>query len=229
MPRNDLALCDASVARVPTARLVSTIPELALLGSGGSRDRTKSPAIVSSKTGIFANWAGDFRQFAGPNPPHRSAETGAEARKPAVGGPFSHREGNGRQGRSGWLGREGSNLRMAESKSAALPLGYAPTGSRERRTMSLSTDSTSAPVYRDRRAISTDISAKFVAASASLSIMKAPGEISVPGEPPLPRRLHCHAKMPRGAVEDAPVSWEYGRRPLPEKRGLCHDLPRADQ
>ena len=26
-----------------------------------------------------------------------------------------------------WLGREGSNLRMAESKSAALPLGYAPT------------------------------------------------------------------------------------------------------
>jgi hypothetical protein len=31
-------------------------------------------------------------------------------------------------GRSGhWLGREDSNLRMAESKSAALPLGYAPT------------------------------------------------------------------------------------------------------
>ena len=25
-----------------------------------------------------------------------------------------------------WLGREGSNLRMVESKSAALPLGYAP-------------------------------------------------------------------------------------------------------
>ena len=29
-----------------------------------------------------------------------------------------------------WLGREDSNLRMAESKSAALPLGYAPTGNR---------------------------------------------------------------------------------------------------
>jgi uncharacterized protein (DUF4415 family) len=27
----------------------------------------------------------------------------------------------------GWLGREDSNLRMAESKSAALPLGYAPS------------------------------------------------------------------------------------------------------
>jgi hypothetical protein len=26
-----------------------------------------------------------------------------------------------------WLGREDSNLRVAESKSAALPLGYAPT------------------------------------------------------------------------------------------------------
>lgn len=32
-----------------------------------------------------------------------------------------------RSGRVCWLGREGSNLRMAESKSAALPLGYAPT------------------------------------------------------------------------------------------------------
>src|SRR5215469_15672262 len=27
-----------------------------------------------------------------------------------------------------WLGREDSNLRIAESKSAALPLGYAPIG-----------------------------------------------------------------------------------------------------
>ncbi len=30
------------------------------------------------------------------------------------------------RGRDAWLGREDSNLRMAESKSAALPLGYAP-------------------------------------------------------------------------------------------------------
>jgi hypothetical protein len=29
-------------------------------------------------------------------------------------------------GQKDWLGREGSNLRMAESKSAALPLGDAP-------------------------------------------------------------------------------------------------------
>ena len=37
------------------------------------------------------------------------------------------------ENRNGWLGREGSNLRMAESKSAALPLGYAPTGRNEGR------------------------------------------------------------------------------------------------
>jgi hypothetical protein len=29
-----------------------------------------------------------------------------------------------------WLGRQDSNLGMAESKSAALPLGYAPSGDR---------------------------------------------------------------------------------------------------
>ena len=32
-----------------------------------------------------------------------------------------------------WLGRQDSNLGMAESKSAALPLGYAPTGTGEPR------------------------------------------------------------------------------------------------
>ena len=38
------------------------------------------------------------------------------------GGPLANRGGD----KTGWLGREDSNLRMAESKSAALPLGYAP-------------------------------------------------------------------------------------------------------
>ena len=36
--------------------------------------------------------------------------------------------GMGRSSRTGWLGREGSNLRMPESKSGALPLGDAPAG-----------------------------------------------------------------------------------------------------
>jgi hypothetical protein len=35
--------------------------------------------------------------------------------------------------RTGWLGRQDSNLGMAESKSAALPLGYAPTRRRAAR------------------------------------------------------------------------------------------------
>src|SRR5690606_29920125 len=34
----------------------------------------------------------------------------------------------GARGACGWLGREGSNLRMPESKSGALPLGDAPIG-----------------------------------------------------------------------------------------------------
>jgi hypothetical protein len=39
-----------------------------------------------------------------------------------------------------WLGREDSNLRMAESKSAALPLGYAPKHSRTDHTCGCSAD-----------------------------------------------------------------------------------------
>src|SRR5207302_522078 len=53
-----------------------------------------------------------------------------------------------------WLGREGSNLRMAESKSAALPLGYAPTGFWKRRQDTADSSSVP-PVYRGRPAIST--------------------------------------------------------------------------
>jgi hypothetical protein len=55
-----------------------------------------------------------------------------------------------------WLGREGSNLRMAESKSAALPLGYAPTRpSGSGGTLALPLLSQATPVYRRNRAIST--------------------------------------------------------------------------
>ena len=46
---------------------------------------------------------------------------------PANGGLYRHFTVKISGARTGWLGREGSNLRMAESKSAALPLGYAPT------------------------------------------------------------------------------------------------------
>src|ERR1700733_6829039 len=39
---------------------------------------------------------------------------------------FSDRAEMAYRDRTGWLGRQDSNLGMAESKSAALPLGYAP-------------------------------------------------------------------------------------------------------
>ena len=70
------------------------------------------------KTGIFADKAGDFRRF----PPQArrtgSPETKSNARKAGISGPFSRFLGSLAERRNGWLGREGSNLRMAESKSA---------------------------------------------------------------------------------------------------------------
>ena len=61
-----------------------------------------------------------------------------------------------------WLGREGSNLRMAESKSAALPLGYAPTEQAERlsdRAVPIRLPATS--VYRGSYVISTGYRGEF--------------------------------------------------------------------
>ena len=49
------------------------------------------------------------------------------SQKRANGGLFQHERRKFSKFRTGWLGREGSNLRMGESKSPALPLGYAPT------------------------------------------------------------------------------------------------------
>lgn len=46
--------------------------------------------------------------------------------RPAIGGPFSRSGKKFSKIRTGWLGREDSNLRMGESKSPALPLGDAP-------------------------------------------------------------------------------------------------------
>ena len=45
---------------------------------------------------------------------------------PGTCGGFSELRKNMGSTREDWLGRQGSNLGMAESKSAALPLGYAP-------------------------------------------------------------------------------------------------------
>src|SRR5437868_10855257 len=46
---------------------------------------------------------------------------------------FIDSTGEYRDTRTGWLGREDSNLRLPESKSGALPLGYAPIDARAAR------------------------------------------------------------------------------------------------
>ena len=61
----------------------------------------------------------------------REAEFGTQSqcariKMPANGGHFRENMPSDLSAQTGWLGREDSNLRMAESKSAALPLGYAP-------------------------------------------------------------------------------------------------------
>jgi hypothetical protein len=57
--------------------------------------------------------------------------------------------------KSRWLGREGSNLRMVESKSTALPLGYAPTTRWENRGTKPRRFPPAAQVYRETGGIST--------------------------------------------------------------------------
>jgi hypothetical protein len=61
-----------------------------------------------------------------------------------------------------WLGREGSNLRMAESKSAALPLGYAPKARSGQVRIRPTGFPQAPPVYRDGCGISTGETCKFL-------------------------------------------------------------------
>jgi hypothetical protein len=62
-----------------------------------------------------------------------SSETIAEFKKRRVGGLLGGNSLSIWRDWTGWLGRQDSNLGMAESKSAALPLGYAPTSAGEPR------------------------------------------------------------------------------------------------
>ena len=70
------------------------------------------------KTGIFADVAGDFRQLTPQNQRIGSLETNPNVRKAAIFGHFSYFLGSVAERRNGWLGREDSNLRKVESKSA---------------------------------------------------------------------------------------------------------------
>ena len=92
---------------------------------------------------------------------------------------------------------------MAESKSAALPLGYAPTA-----RVTGTVESTgylrfpfAPPVYREKTSISTASARKFALRGRGLcgSLMSAPH----------PRRLGLPVTtLP--AIEASAVSWEYG-------------------
>jgi len=61
------------------------------------------------KTGIFADKAGDFRQFPPPNRCNGSLETKSNARKARISGPFSRFLGSVAERTNGWLTWEGSN------------------------------------------------------------------------------------------------------------------------
>jgi hypothetical protein len=58
------------------------------------------------KTGIFADKAGDFRQFPPPNRRNGSLETKSNARKAGISGPFSRLLGSLAELRTGWLARQ---------------------------------------------------------------------------------------------------------------------------
>jgi hypothetical protein len=68
-----------------------------------------------SKTGIFAEKAGDFRPF-----PPSPRQTGGPETKARISGPFSRLLGSLAERRNGWLGRKVSNLDMAISTRSRL-------------------------------------------------------------------------------------------------------------
>jgi hypothetical protein len=71
----------------------------------------------------------DHAENSGREPPYPgilSLRSQTDLRKAPLTRAFSHRRHTLRFSPNAWLGREDSNLRMAESKSAALPLGDAP-------------------------------------------------------------------------------------------------------
>src|SRR5690242_4478928 len=96
------------------------------------------------------------------------------------------------QRRKVWLGREDSNLRMAESKSAALPLGYAPpqVGNRGRSRGRLGRRNIiadSSAINDDTDAIDPAISSADCRRLARPIIISLKPELDVRG---LPSKLH---------------------------------------
>ena len=114
--------------------------QIELPPSGGSPDRTKSPGAVSQKREYSRIGPETFGALAPQNTEMGNWRPAAMSQKPAVCGPFFRSLGNVGDWPTAWLGREGSNLRMAKSKSAWHPLASAdrrssgllrPTGRRD--------------------------------------------------------------------------------------------------
>ena len=82
---------------------------------------------ILRKQGILPKSRGDFPPSRLKTYQIRNTETPRQNKKPTNCGLSWDNEAKITRERTAWLGRQDSNLGMAESKSAALPLGYAPT------------------------------------------------------------------------------------------------------
>lgn len=87
----------------------------------------RSPGRVSKKREFSWFWPETFANFC-PKKCERPSPKTFHNVKSRISRAFLVTKRIFSKSRNAWLGREGSNLRMAESKSAALPLGYAPSG-----------------------------------------------------------------------------------------------------
>ena len=184
------------------------------------------------KTGIFADVAGGFCRLRPPYLQTKGPGTESKARKAGISGPFSPFLGNLGQRRNGWLGREGSNLRMVESKSTALPLGYAPTGRSGRHGTIATQYFPATSVYRGSPAVSTDNRPDFGWNRAQATRIPAPVAIRPFILGLLPRLAAAEPRIGTVCIPGAP---EYraltpstnAPPPLPLLATSCHPLPSA--
>src|SRR4249920_3253457 len=94
--------------------------------TGRAVDIEPVSVLILQNSGIFQLAGGDFQPIAAWKVRICNSETIAEFKKCSVGGLLGGNSISIWRDWTGWLGRQDSNLGMAESKSAALPLGYAP-------------------------------------------------------------------------------------------------------
>ena len=87
----------------------------------------KSPPSLSRKTGTSAETCGDSSASTRNSNPFGDVETLAGIENASNWRAFSCVGPQQGRDATAWLGRQDSNLGMAESKSAALPLGYDPS------------------------------------------------------------------------------------------------------